>query len=256
MRWGDARGRLRDDTNDGAHLKALPGRRGWRRRRVGRWDLRGRRGRRRGLNGAGRKEEAGRKDAQVDGGCRRRGSYRGRRAALSLGISEGHWPLFDEDRRKEESKLAFFGKQVEAFYRISGFAEYALHELLQHNNRLRCLARLAPGVHGADELGSMGAAKVLLENNQVGSRERGAQGELKAREPGIGEAAQLVDLRFEGRVCMLPRQHLNLIPYEASGRVVHNEKNAREVAISCPGDDIIAIVDALGFYGQRFPAER
>ena len=86
---------------------------------------------------------------------------------------------------------------MEAFYRISGFAEYALHELLQHNNRLRCLARLAPGVHGADELGSMGAAKVLLENNQVNHREREAQDELKAREPGIGEAAQLVDLRFD-----------------------------------------------------------
>ena len=122
MRWGDARGRLRDDTNDGAHLKALPGRRGWRRRRVGRWDLRGRRGRRRGhrgrfrgLNGAGRKEEAGRKDAQVDGGCRRRGSYRGRRAALSLGLLDEHRPLLDGDRRTEESKLVFFGKQVEAF---------------------------------------------------------------------------------------------------------------------------------------------
>ena len=130
-----------------------------------------------------------------------------------------------------------------------------MHELLQHNTRLRCLARVAPGVHGADELGSTGAAKALLENNQVGNREREAQGELKAREPGIGEAAQLVDLRFEGRVCMLPRQHLNLILYEASGRVVHNEKNAREVTISCPGDDIIARNDALGFYGQRFPAD-
>ena len=97
---------------------------------------------------------------------------------------------------------------------------------------------------------------MLLENNQVGNRERKAQGELKAREPGIREAAQLVDLRFEGRVCMLPRQHLNLILYEASGRVVHNERNAREVTTPCPGDGIIARIDASGFYGQRFLAER
>jgi len=196
-------------------LKALPGRRGWRRRRLGR------RGRRRGHRGRHRVlKDAGLKVAQVDGGCWHRGSYRGRRAALSSGFSDEHWSNLDEDRRKEESRFAFLGKKGEVFYRISGFIEYGLHDLLKHNTRLRCLARVAPGVHGADELDCTGASKVLLENNQVGNREREAQGELNARKPGIGEAAKLVDLGFDGRVCILPRQLLNLIPYEASGWVV------------------------------------
>ena len=83
----------------------------------------GRRGQRRGhrrrrteLNEASRKEVAGRwdvagwKDTQVDVGCWRRGSCRGRRGALSLGFSDECWPFLGEDRRKEESRLTFFGK--------------------------------------------------------------------------------------------------------------------------------------------------
>jgi hypothetical protein len=46
---------------------------------------------------------------------------------------------------------------------------------------------------------------VLLENNRVSNHERDAQGILKTYEPVIIDAAQLVDLRFDSRVCVLPR---------------------------------------------------
>ena len=42
----------------------------------------------------------------------------------------------------------------------------------QQNSSLCFLAEVASEVHGADELGSMGLAKVLLENNIVSSHER------------------------------------------------------------------------------------
>ena len=51
----------------------------------------------------------------------------------------------------------------------------------------------------------MGSAKVLLENYRVGSREAEAPGELNARAHETGEAAQLVNLRLDGRVRMHQR---------------------------------------------------
>jgi len=47
-----------------------------------------------------------------------------------------------------------------------------LQEALQQNNSQFFLARIAPGVHGADELVSMGSSKVLLENNSASSHEK------------------------------------------------------------------------------------
>jgi len=41
-----------------------------------------------------------------------------------------------------------------------------------HNNSLCFLAGVAPEVHGADELGSMGLATILLEDNIASSHER------------------------------------------------------------------------------------
>ena len=65
-----------------------------------------------------------------------------------------------------------FRKLEEAFHRVPRFVEHMLQEALQQNNSLFFLARIAPGVHGADELVSMGSSKVLLENNSVISHER------------------------------------------------------------------------------------
>jgi len=53
---------------------------------------------------------------------------------------------------------------------------------------------------------------VLLENNRVSNHEREAHGKLKEFEHVIRDTAQLVDLCFDSRVCMLPRQHLDLVP--------------------------------------------
>ena len=47
-----------------------------------------------------------------------------------------------------------------------------LQEASLHNKSLCFLAGVASEVHSADELGSMGLAKVLLENNIVSSHER------------------------------------------------------------------------------------
>ena len=41
-----------------------------------------------------------------------------------------------------------------------------------HNNSLCFLAGVAPEVHGADELGSMGLATILFEDNIASSHER------------------------------------------------------------------------------------
>ena len=37
--------------------------------------------------------------------------------------------------------------------------------------------------------------------------------------------------------------------------MVNSKKNAREIKIPYPGDDIITKIGALGFHGQRSPAE-
>ena len=108
------------------------------------------------LNEAGRKQVAGWKDAQVDVGCWRRRSCRRRRAALSLGFSDERWPFLGEDQRKEESRLTFFGKKAEDFHHISRFGEQTLHAALQHNSSQCFIARVAPGIHGANKLRSMG----------------------------------------------------------------------------------------------------
>ena len=155
MHWSDARGSIRDSAHTSTRIKELPGgKRGQGGRRggvgVGRWGQRRGHRRRGELNEASRKEVAGWKDTQVDVGCWRRGSCRRRRATLSLGFSDERWPFFGEDRRKEESRLTSFRKMVEAFHQIS--------TALQHNNSLRFFARVAPGVHGTDELGCMGSA--------------------------------------------------------------------------------------------------
>jgi hypothetical protein len=43
-------------------------------------------------------------------------------------------------------------------------------------------------------------------------------------------AVQLVDLCFDNRVRVFPRQHLDLVPCEASGGVVRRKKVARSRA--------------------------
>jgi len=44
----------------------------------------------------------------------------------------------------------------EAFHHVPRFVEQVLQAALQHNNSLCFLARIAPGVHGTDEIISMG----------------------------------------------------------------------------------------------------
>ena len=74
----------------------------------------------------------------------------------------------------EESRLTFIGNVVEAFHRVSRLFEQVLQAAPQLNNSLCFLARVAPGVHGADEPVSMSSSKskVLLENNIVSSHEK------------------------------------------------------------------------------------
>jgi len=97
---------------------------------------------------------------------------------------------------------------------------------------------------------------VLFENNRVSNHEREAQRKLIAFEPITIDAAQLVDLRFDSRVCMLPRQHLDLVPCEASGWVVQRKREAREVAISCPGNGNKESIHTSGFHSRADRAER
>jgi len=78
-----------------------------------------------------------------------------------LDFREG-WPFLDEYRRKEESRFTFIGKLAKVFHHLSRLAEQFVYAALQHSSSLCILARVAPGVHGADELGSMGSTKVLL----------------------------------------------------------------------------------------------
>ena len=75
--------------------------------------------------------------------------------------------------------------------------------------------------------GSIGSAKVLLENNRVSNHKRDAQGNIEGCEPIIIDAEKLVDLRFDSRVCMLPRQLLDLVPCKANGGVVQRKREAR-----------------------------
>jgi hypothetical protein len=56
----------------------------------------------------------------------------------------------------EESRLTFFGELMYVFHCVSSLAEQVAYVALQHNDRLRFFARVAPGVHDADELESMG----------------------------------------------------------------------------------------------------
>ena len=155
----------------------------------------------------------------------------------------------------EESRLTFIGKVVDVLQRISRLFEQVLQVAPQHKGSLCFLARVAPGVHGAYELDTMGSTKVLLENNCVSNHEREAQGILEGCEPVIIDAAHLVDLRFDSRVCMLPRQHLDLVPCKASGWEVQREWNVHEVAISSPGNCFIASIHTLGFHSRMSRAE-
>ena len=145
---------------------------------------------------------------------------------------------------------------MEVFHHFSRLVEQFVYVALQHNSSLCFLARVAPGVHGADELGCTGLAKVLLENNRVSNHERYAQGILEGDEHVIMGAVQLVDLRFDGRVCMLPRQHLDLVPCAASVWVVHRKRFAHEVAILRPGNSDNASMNTLGLHSRREKAER
>ena len=95
-----------------------------------------------------------------------------------------------------------------------------------------------------------------LEYNRVSDHEREAHGNLAACELVIIDASQLVDPRFDGMVCVLPRQHLDLVPCEASGWVVHIRLFAHEVAISCPGSRNKARINTLGFHSRANRAER
>ena len=96
---------------------------------------------------------------------------------------------------------------------------------------------------------------MLLENNRVSNHEREAQRKLIAFEPITIDAAQLVDLRFDSRVCMLPRQHLDLVPCAASVWVVHRKRFAHEVAISSPGNSNKASMHTLGCHSSVPRAE-
>ena len=51
----------------------------------------------------------------------------------------------------------------EAFGRVLRVVEQVLQAALQHKNSLCFLTKISLGVHGADELVSMGSSKVMLE---------------------------------------------------------------------------------------------
>jgi len=143
------------------HHKALPGRRKGQRGRWGGGGMGRRRQRRdhrrwrRGLSEASRKEvtgwwdNAGWEGAQVDWSCRCRGSFRGR---IGYGFSDERRSFLDEYRRKEESRLTFFRKLVEALHRTSRLGEQALHAALQHNSSLCFIARVATVLPAQGEL--------------------------------------------------------------------------------------------------------
>ena len=88
------------------------------------------------------------------------------------------------------------------------------------------------------------------------NHEMEAHRNLEACELVIIDALQLVGTRFNGRVCVLPRQHLGLVPCEASGWVVHIRLFAHEVAISCPGSRNKVSIHTLGFHSRANRAER
>ena len=96
---------------------------------------------------------------------------------------------------------------------------------------------------------------MLLKGNCISNREREAQGILEGCKPVMIDSAQLVDLRFDSRVCMLPRQHLDLVPCETSGGVVQCKPFAHELAISCPENCTIARIRTLSFHSRLAKAE-
>ena len=73
---------------------------------------------------------------------------------------------------KGGKQTIFFRKMEEAFDPVPRVVEQVLQAALQHKNSLCFLTRISPGVHGADELDSMGSSKVLLENDIVSSHEK------------------------------------------------------------------------------------
>ena len=80
---------------------------------------------------------------------------------------------------------------------------------------------------------------------------------LKGHGPVIREAAQLLNLRFNSRIRMLPRQHLNLVPCEARGWVVQRERSAHEVAKNAPGIELMQVFIPWGSIldGRKLSAE-
>jgi len=84
---------------------------------------------------------------------------------VSAGLS---WVSIGEKRKQ----TIFFGNMEEAFDRVPRVVEQVLQAALLHKNSLCFLARVAPGVHGAGELDSMGSAKVILDKNSTSSHEK------------------------------------------------------------------------------------
>ena len=61
---------------------------------------------------------------------------------------------------------------MEEFHRVLRLVEQMLQAASLQNSSLCFLAEVTSGCHCADELGSIGSTKVLLENNSVNSHER------------------------------------------------------------------------------------
>jgi len=129
-----------------------------------------------------------------------------------------------------------------------------------HVNHHQSTAREKDGAKGPPGRGRNGASEAAQGSQAVARKgsnhEREAHENLAACEIVIIDALQLVDPRFDGRVCVLPRQHLDLVPCEASGWVVHIRLFAHEVAISCPGSRNKARINTLGFHSRANRAER
>ena len=128
-----------------------------------------------------------------------------------------------------------------------------------HVNHHQSTAREKDGAKGPPGRGRNGASEAAQGSQAVAlkgsNHEREAHGKLKRCERVIRDTAQLVDLRFDSRICMLPRQHLDLVPCEASGWVVQRKREAHEVAISSPGNSNKASIHTLGFHSRFARAE-
>jgi hypothetical protein len=61
---------------------------------------------------------------------------------------------------------------IEEFHHVLRLVEQMLQAASLQNNSLCFLAEVSSGCHCADELGSMGSTKVLLEKNSMNSHER------------------------------------------------------------------------------------